>query len=255
MAHINPYETDRLLSEYLLFHYGSAEEILPYRDGPTDALDFPVRCVRECLDPAELPLSARALDVGCAVGRTSFELARYCRSVIGIDFSHRFVEAAETLLRAGRLRYNRVDEGMLVTPLVASAPPGVQRQRLSFRHGDAMNLPSNLAGFDVVLACNLICRLPDPDRFLARLPSLVQLQGHLVITTPCTWLGEFTPPGNWVGGYLENGQRKTTLDGLRKRLDPTFHLERTTDLPFLIREHARKFQWSVAQASIWRRNE
>jgi hypothetical protein len=25
------------------------------------------------------------------------------------------------------------------------------------------------------------------------------------------------------------------------------------DLPFLIREHARKFQLSVAQATIWRR--
>ena len=25
------------------------------------------------------------------------------------------------------------------------------------------------------------------------------------------------------------------------------------DLPFLIREHARKYQWSVAQATIWRR--
>jgi hypothetical protein len=25
------------------------------------------------------------------------------------------------------------------------------------------------------------------------------------------------------------------------------------DLPFLIREHQRKFQWSVAEATIWRR--
>jgi hypothetical protein len=32
-----------------------------------------------------------------------------------------------------------------------------------------------------------------------------------------------------------------------------FNLVTTKDLPFLIREHARKFQWSVAQASIWQR--
>jgi putative 4-mercaptohistidine N1-methyltranferase len=254
MAGINPYETDPLLSEYLLFHYGSAEEILPYGDGPTDALGFPVRCVRECVDLEGLSSAARGLDVGCAVGRASFELARYCGTVIGVDYSRRFVEAAETLRRAGRLRYDRVDEGLLVTPLVASVPPGVQRQRLVFRHGDAMNLPSDLAGFDVVIACNLICRLPDPGRFLERLPELVKPAGHLVITTPCTWLGEFTPPESWVGGYLENGRRKTTLDGLRERLDLAFHLEETKDLPFLIREHARKFQWSVAQASIWRRH-
>jgi hypothetical protein len=30
-------------------------------------------------------------------------------------------------------------------------------------------------------------------------------------------------------------------------------LESIRDLPFLLREHARKYQWSVAQASLWRR--
>jgi len=43
----NVYETPRLLDEYLLFHYGSAEEILPHAAGPHEALDFPVRSVLE----------------------------------------------------------------------------------------------------------------------------------------------------------------------------------------------------------------
>jgi hypothetical protein len=30
-------------------------------------------------------------------------------------------------------------------------------------------------------------------------------------------------------------------------------LKLVKDLPFLIREHARKFQWSVALATVWRR--
>ena len=47
---VNIYETDKLLAEYLLFHYGTAEEILPYRDGPREALHYPVRCVTECVD-------------------------------------------------------------------------------------------------------------------------------------------------------------------------------------------------------------
>ena len=51
----NPYETDRLLSEYLLFHYGTAEEILPYDFGPKSALDFPVRAVTETLEVSALP--------------------------------------------------------------------------------------------------------------------------------------------------------------------------------------------------------
>ena len=73
---MNFYETDRAVSEYLLFHYGRSEEVLPYDFGPVSALHYPVRCVSECLDAASLPASARALDLGCAVGRASFELAR-----------------------------------------------------------------------------------------------------------------------------------------------------------------------------------
>ena len=37
------YETDKALSEYLLFHYGKPDEVLPWELGPTDALDYPVR--------------------------------------------------------------------------------------------------------------------------------------------------------------------------------------------------------------------
>jgi putative 4-mercaptohistidine N1-methyltranferase len=252
---MNPYESERLLSEYLLFHYGSAEEILPSGGGPREALGFPVRCVSECVDVEALPEDARALDIGCAVGRASFELARHCRAVLGIDYSHRFIEAAETIRRDGRLPYRRSDEGALFTPLTARIPEGVSADRLSFQTGDAMDLPRALGGFDVVLACNLVCRLPEPDRFLRRLPDLVREGGgQLVITTPCTWLGEFTPPENWIGGYVENGRDRTTLDGLKERLGSAFSLSEVRDLPFLIREHARKFQWSVAQASIWRRH-
>src|SRR5712691_9068529 len=77
------YETDRALSEYLLFHYGAPEQLLPYAFGPTDALNFPGRCVTECLSVTRLPSQARALDLGCAVGRSSFELARSCAQVVG----------------------------------------------------------------------------------------------------------------------------------------------------------------------------
>ena len=47
------------------------------------------------------------------------------------------------------------------------------------------------------------------------------------------------------------GAGQTTLQGLIEELSEYFVLVRELDLPFLIREHARKFQWSVAQATIW----
>ena len=36
-------------------------------------------------------------------------------------------------------------------------------------------------------------------------------------------------------------------------LAPDFTLVQQKDLPFLIREHARKFQWSVALGTVWQR--
>lgn len=242
----NPYETDKLLGEYLLFHYGAAEDILPYAFGPRDALNFPARCVQECLDDAALPPRARALDAGCAVGRSSFELARHCEQVVGFDFSQRFIDAANTLRETGRLEFQRLEEGARFTKCVAQVPAEIDRSRVRFETGDAMNLRDDLGEFDVVLAANLLCRLRDPAKFLAYLPRLVKPGGQLIFTTPCTWMEEFTPRANWLCG-----EHTTTLDGLHGRLDAHFSLRRAFDLPFLIREHARKFQWTVAQASVW----
>ncbi len=250
---MNIYETDKLLAEYLLFHYGTAEEILPYRDGPREALHYPVRCVTECVDFTRLNENSRALDLGCAVGRSSFELARRCARVIGIDFSHRFVEAAQVLQARGEISYRRTDEGDLGSTLVARVPPEIDRGKVQFEVGDAMNLREDLGFFDVVLMANLIDRLPDPKVCLERLPSLVRQGGQLIITSPYTWLEEFTPREAWLGGLERNGRAMSTLDGLRVALTEQFELAAVKDLPFLIREHARKFQWSVAQATLWRR--
>jgi len=251
---MNPYETNRLVGEYLLFHYGAPEEVLPWDFGPSAALDYPVRCVSECVDVASLPSQARALDVGCAVGRATFELARHCAEVIGIDYSRRFVEVAAALASDGVLPYDRTDEGVLSTRLLASVPAEIPRRRVRFEHGDAQELRADLGSFDVVLAANLVDRLAEPARFLARSAGLVKGGGQLIITSPYTWLPEFTAPERWVGGFVADGVPRTTLEGLTTALSEHFTLVRTKDLPFLIREHSRKYQWSVAQASIWRRN-
>jgi len=219
-------------------------------------LDYAVRCVTECLDPAAVPEGARALDLGCAVGRSTFELARHCVSTIGIDYSKRFIEAAEAIRTQGEIAYSRADEGALTTRLVARRPAEVgQPERVSFEVGDAMDLRRDLGSFDVVLAANLIDRLGNPSAFLERLPSLVKPGGQLILTSPYTWLEEFTPRERWLGGFEREGMRVATLAGLRVVLEEDFTLADVRDLPFLIREHARKFQFSVAQASVWRRNE
>lgn len=237
---MNIYETRRLLDEYLLFHYGAAHEVLPWAEGPQSALGFAVRTVTELADFSR-PVTS-ALDLGCAVGRSSFELAKHADSVLGIDYSHSFVDASKQLVSQD-LPYDRADEAAAVTRLIAKAPADSPRERVQFEQGDAMHLRADLGSYDLVHAANLLCRLTDPALLIQRLPDLVKPGGQLLLTTPCTWLEEFTPRGNWPQG--------STGDWLKQELSNRFVLDQEKDLPFLIREHARKYQWSVALGTRW----
>ncbi|MEY3395241.1 MAG: hypothetical protein RL346_1477 [Verrucomicrobiota bacterium] len=237
------YEQDHILAEYLLFHYGTADEILDpevrWPDGMRQALDFAKRTPQHF---SQRPV-ARGLDLGCAVGGSSFEMSKRCDEVIGLDFSHRFVHAANAIKNDGKLAYWRWDEAGLKTCLSAHVPSGADPARVSFVQGDAMQLPEGLGRFDRVHAANLICRLSRPQLLLDRLPDLMVRGGELVMATPCTWLETFTPSGLWP--------RPDTMTWLSEQLAGTFELKTKTDEPFLIRETARKFQWSRSLVTVW----
>jgi len=247
------YDSDRALSEYLLFHYGSAEEVLPNAEGPRAALHYPVRCVSDCVDVKALKDDSRALELGCSVGRSSFELSRLCREVVGIDYSQRFVEAAEIIRTRGVLAYERIDEGDLSTRLEARLPCGVHPERVRFLQGDALDVPEHLGSFDVILAVNLVDRLSEPKRFLQGLAARTRPGGQLILSSPYTWSELYTEKPQWLGGRVFNDVEMSSLDGIQSILSESFTLVETKDIPFLIREHVRKYQWSVAQASVWKR--
>ncbi|HXM24572.1 MAG TPA: putative 4-mercaptohistidine N1-methyltransferase [Chthoniobacterales bacterium] len=245
---MNVYETDALVDQYLLFHYGEGEDQLPYPFGPHDALFYPVRCVTEFV-----PLAGRvdrALDLGCAVGRSAFELTRTAQKVIGIDLSQRFISAAQEIQQSGEIQFRRHEEGNAYTSISRRLDPAIDRSRCQFEVGDALRLRSDLGTFDFILAANLIDRVHSPKELLAVLRRLLNPGGHLLIASPYTWLSEFTPTQQWLGA-IQTWSETTTLRAIRENLGNKFELVSSKDLPFLIREHARKYQWSVAQASLW----
>jgi SAM-dependent methyltransferase len=129
--------------------------------------------------------------------------------------------------------------------LSVTMPAGIVPDRVSYETGDAMDLREDLGAFDLVHAANLLCRLPEPRRFLDRLPLLVKPGGHLVIATPATWMESYTP--------RENQPTGATLDYLKDHLGDAFELLSAKELPFLIREHQRKLQLSTSQTSVWAR--
>jgi len=247
----NYYDSERGLSEYLLFHYGAPGPLLPPGWAEAGTLEFPARCVSQFLDAARLAAQARALDLGCAVGRGSFELARHCAEVIGVDFSQQFIDVGNRLRQRGSLRFKSFEEGELTQARRAIVPPEIDRRRVKFEVGDATRLRPDLGKFDVVLAANLIDRLDAPLRCLERLSGLLRPGGQLILASPYTWLANYTPKKNWLGGFVRGGRPVKTHDTLRRILSPHFKLIRRLDLPFLFREHARKYQLGISEASVW----
>jgi putative 4-mercaptohistidine N1-methyltranferase len=247
------YESDEAVAQYLLFHYGTPEQICPLLPEARAACGFPARCVAESLQHLKLGRKDRALDLGCAVGRGSFELARHFDEVVGIDFSARFIDAARAMQRTGAADIRAPREGSAVDEFHLELPADLSRarvrERVRFEQGDACAPGSDLGVFDLVLMANLVDRLPDPALCLEKLPGLVAPGGWVVITSPYTWLEEYTPRRLWL-----DGGGRGTLAALREKLAPHFALRKTFDLPFVIRDHRRKYQWSVAETSIWQRS-
>lgn len=251
MSGASLYESPRLLGEYLLLHYGTAATLrhpaLPLDPAVTE-IPFPVGAVRELIDRDLLPQDATAFEAGCSVGASAFELARHCSSVVASDFSHSFISAAQRLAHEGKHEGIRTLEGTITEPFTAEVPAEIERSRVTFSVQDATALPEGMGPFDVVLAANLICRLPDPEAFLERLSGLVKPGGQLLLTTPFTWLEEYTHRDKWIGG-LEADHRSE--EELTRRLSGEFRLHRRRDLPFLIKEHERKYQLGIALGTSW----
>ncbi len=242
------YETDKLLSEYAEFHYGDEHFGVP--NFSRALAQLAIRAMGE--KPAH-----KALDLGCAAGRASFELARHFDHVTGIDFSARFIGLGVRLAEQGVLRYTLADEGELVSYrelTLADLGLDETRKKVEFFQGDACNLKPLFAGYDLILAANLIDRLYSPAKFLTTVHERLNPGGILLIASPYTWLEEHTRREEWVGGYKKDGENFSTLDGLKSLLGKHFLLiDGPLEVPFVIRETRRKFQHTLSEVTIWER--
>jgi 5-histidylcysteine sulfoxide synthase/putative 4-mercaptohistidine N1-methyltranferase len=242
------YETDAAVAQYCDAHYGERY---------FGVENFPVACVRHGLSYLQGRPMRKALDIGCAVGRATFELAKSFTFVTGLDFSARFIRIAFQLQEKGVIHYELTEEGDIVSyheKRLSTLGLDQLTDRVEFFQADATNLKPLYTGYDFILAANLMDRLYDPAKFLTTIHERLNPGGLLMLTSPYTWLEEFTKRDKWVGGIRKDGEPFTTLAGLGELLGPHFRmLGSPTDIEFVIRETARKFQHTVSQATVWER--
>lgn len=245
----NVYETDELISQYCEFHYGNEN---------FGVKNFCVNSV-ELLNPYIKNIkTSKALDLGCSVGRASFELAKTFDEVLGIDFSANFINVGVKLKNYDSLIYKIKKEGELFEEKSVSLKDlGLEqiKNKVSFMQGDACNLKDIYSGFDLVFCSNLIDRLYYPQKFLDDIPSRINKDGLLVLLSPYTWLEDYTPKENWLGGYIKDNKEISTLDSLKNNLSSQFELLDIIDVPFVIKETARKYQHTISQMTIWKKKD
>lgn len=215
------YETDSLCEQYIRFHFGSTDT-------------FPSVCGKKCLEVLEKVKPNKDyknfLDIGCAVGQTSFYLANKFEKVNGLDFSKRFIEIAKE---------RAIDQNV---------------KNINFYNGSALALGEIDIPKDnsLVFCGNLIDRLTDPRIFLNDVGNYVEKGGLLVLTSPYTWLDNFTPKENWVGGTVIDGEILTTTKGLEIALRDNFDLHSVEDVEFLIPDTPPfMYQLTAAQMTVW----
>ena len=244
----NIYETDLLISQYCDFQY---------KHGHFEVANFAQKCAELSSSYVNDSKRIKALDIGCATGRSSFELARYFDEVIGIDFSARFIQVGVSMKNSGAIHYERQGEGELkskVSVTLQELNLEEAAKNVEFFQGDACNLKPHFRGYDLIMATNLIDRLYEPKLFLQDIHERLNEEGVLVLTSPYTWSQEYTKKEFWLGGYYDkNGNEVHTLEGLKELLLEHFTLLATYDVPFVIRETPRKFQHTISQMSVWQK--
>ncbi len=240
------YETDKLLTEYAEFHYGDTYFGVP---------NFPLALAELAIAAMGEKPAHKALDLGCASGRSTFELAQHFDHVTGVDFSTRFIGQAVQLAETGILRYTLTDEGDLVSYkecTLTSLGLDAVKHKVDFYQGDACNLKPLYTGYDLILAANLIDRLYDPAKLLTTIHKRLNNGGLLMIASPYTWLEEHTKKEAWTGGFKRDGENFSTLDGLKEILGSHFKLVHgPQEVSFIIRETRRKFQHTLSEVTIW----
>ena len=240
------YESDALISQYCEFQYG---------DTHFGVKNFALSCAELATHYAIN--TKKALDLGCATGRATYELAKTFDMVEGVDFSVRFVQVGSKLKDEGYVAFvDRVEGDITQNKKISIEELGYEnlRDKVSFWQGDACNLKANFNSYDLIIATNLIDRLYNPKLFLESVAERLNKDGILILTSPYTWQESSTKKEFWLGGYKdENGHEVRTLDTLKRILETNFELLGVEDLEFVIKETARKYQHTISQVTIWKK--
>lgn len=234
----NRYETLPVLSSYLWSHYGDLLEDQLATDAYREWANLMHPCTGVCLD------------TGSAVGRFSFEMARKCDFVVGIDNSVSFIRAARELMvhRAAKLALPQ--EGLLTEEKMITLPEDWKTENIEFIVADALALPFRSGVFSAVSSLNVIDKVPKPILHMTEIDRAARNNdAQLLFSDPFSWSTASAREEDWLGGTRVGsfpGRGKDNiialLEGEKGILSPPWKVESHGRVWWKIRTHSNHFE-------------
>lgn len=143
------------------------------------------------------------LDVGCSVGRASFEMAALTGDlVLGIDLNMGMLRTARSVAQTGRVRHP-LRRGGIVYERREFDVDLPARDRVEFWACDAMALPFANDRFAGALSFNITDCVPSPVAHLMEVGRVLAPEAQAIVTTPYDWSSNATPMEAWIGGHSQ----------------------------------------------------
>lgn len=232
-----------LLSTYMDFHYGSPDDVpeplAPYTD--------PKACWQRLVETAFPEGEGKyhlSLDLGCSVGRYTFELARFSGLAVGMDTHFQKVAAAAGFQRTGRVGYKRKRRGRCYENVESSFLP--VRNTL-FLAADALDPPFRAETFDCVAALNLLDNVRFPIVLIGQMDALLKNGGTMVMGSPYEWRADICEPSQWLESEDMDSPaavRKLLEGAILPEMGLTYEVvEERQNVPWMLRRHQR--HWSL----------
>eukprot|EP01080_Neovahlkampfia_damariscottae_P005647 gene5647-9463_t len=201
----------------------------------------------------------RGLDLGCSVGRLSFELAREFKFVIGIDLIN-LIQHCHQLRNHNKLCYtlkngefeNIHDVNFDTKTLQNTQFIQFEFSNLPKTHVDAEGNSMDLSHFEVVSCINLIERVREPKNVLKQIQDIQKKGDYLFLSSSYSWDFNVTKIENCIQTKNVNAEKKDPISILKRCLS-NYELVETSDILLVQRSNDRKFELVNCELSIWKK--
>ena len=202
-----------------------------------------------------------ALDVGCAVGRLSFEMAATHRHVIGLDTSMAFIRQARKILGQRRVEFELIIEGHITEPRQCAFDDYPDFANVDFIVADALALPFRQRTFATVAAINLLEKVPDPLKHLTELNRVLAARAAMLLfSDPFSWDETVSSPECWLSGNGNTRYSARGIDTMRRLFggeygvfDPPLGIAADGNVDWKIRKTENLWEHITSQYLIGRR--